>query len=499
MKRFFKVITIVSGFMIYMFLGSIAQTAEIEKSPLTDNRGGHPTAFSLQECIDIGMKKNRFHVASRYSVEIAEAQHQQALSGYWPQINAKASYSIVDHDPNFIFPAENIAMPQGTALIVQVPNPKIPRATMQIPVSNLKVPEQNVTLMNRENGVASVNVTVPLYTGGQIGSVVRQAEQGVKAAEQEVRRTDLQIAYDVTRYYYGVVLARELAEIGKETLERMDVTLKVTENLYKNGSGKVKKTDYLRIKTVVEWMRTAVRSLEANEQLARAALTNAMGVSWENPIDPALHELPFNPATIALKELVNGAYSFNPDWASLEAGLDAASAKIDEAESNHMPKVGLFGNFTHIENSYDQGIVTTSNKSSWVVGIGMEMSIFNGLRTTNEVAEAKARLHKMTQQQFLLKEGIALQIQQIYIQWMSSQEQKASAEAASMAAGENRSLNERAYREGLVETKDVLEAQIVESLMKAQYRKTLYDNLEARAKLDFVVGKEIADIITPTL
>jgi len=55
---------------------------------------------------------------------------------------------------------------------------------------------------------------------------------------------------------------------------------------------------------------------------------------------------------------------------------------------------------------------------------------------------------------------------------------------------------ERAYREDLVETKDVLEAQIVESLMQAQYQKTLYDHLEARANLDFVVGKQIADVIS---
>ncbi|MBW2690011.1 MAG: TolC family protein, partial [Deltaproteobacteria bacterium] len=238
-----------------------------------------------------------------------------------------------------------------------------------------------------------------------------------------------------------------------------------------------------------------VTNLEANEQLAKAALTNSMGVEWENPVEPAPQELPFNPATGALEELVNGAYSFNPDCARLEAGLAAASAKIDEAKSGHLPKVGLFGSLTRIENSYDKGIVTGDNKNSWNIGIGMEMPLFNGLRTSGEVREAKARLEKLKQQQFLLKEGIALQVKHIYIQLMSSQQQKGSSEAAVLASEENRSLNERAYREELVETKDVLEAQMMESLMKAQYRKVLYDHLDARANMDFVVGKQIADVI----
>jgi outer membrane protein TolC len=451
----------------------------------------NPTALTLQECIDIARDKNHYRAASRYSIEIAEAQHRQALSGYWPQVGAKATYSVMDQDPNFIFPSQNISMPAGTALLVQTPGGTFP-------LSDLPVPQQNVKLMDKKNFVASLNATLPIYTGGQVSAIVRQAEQGMKAAREEARRSDLQVVYDTTRYYYGAVLARELIQIGRDALTRMEVTLELTENLYTKGSGKVKKTDYLRNKTVVDWLRTTVTALEANEQLAQAALTNSMGMDWESPVEPAPQELPFVPANVDLKDLVRGAYSFNPDWARLEAGLDAAAARIDEAKSGHFPKIGLFGNLTHIENSYDKGIVTADNRTSWSIGVGLELPLFNGMRTTNEVREARARLEKLKQQQFLLKEGIALQVKHIFIQLMSTQQQKVSSEAAANSSEENRALNERAYQEELVETKDVIEAQLIESLMKAQYRKSLYDHLEARANLDFVVGKQITDTIAAT-
>lgn len=446
-------------------------------------------ALTLRQCIDLALEKNHSRLASRYGIEIAEAQHRQALSGYWPQINAKATYSIMDEDPNFIFPAKSISMPPGMGLVVQTP-------MGQTAINKLSVPEQKVKLMDRENFVASLNATLPLYTGGQVSAVVRQAEQGMKAAKEEARRSELQVVYDTTRYYYGAVLARELLQIGRDALTRMEVTLELTESLYTRGSGKVKKTDYLRNKTVVEWLRSTIAILEANEQMARAALTNSMGMAWQSPVEPAPQELPYVPARVELQELVSGAYSFNPDWARLEAGLEAVAAKIDEAKSGHLPKIGLFGNLNRIENSYSKGMVTPDNRTSWAIGIGLELPLFNGMRTTNQVREARARLEKMKQQQFLLKEGIALQVKHIFIQLMSSQQQKAASQAAAASSEENRELNERAYQEELVETKDVIEAQLVESLMKAQYCKALYDHIEARTNLDYVVGKQVTDMIT---
>jgi outer membrane protein TolC len=424
------------------------------------------------------------------SLEIAEAQHRQALSGYWPQIGVKAAYSIMDHDPNFVFPSKSMQIPAST-IIATTPLGPMP---ISIPASSITIPEQNVKLMDKKNFYATLNANLPLYTGGQVSSMVRQAEQGMRAAKEEARRTDLQITYDITRYYYGAVLAGELLRIGKDTLARMEVTLELTEKLYTQGSGKVKKTDYLRNKTVVEAIRSAVTALEANEQLAKAALTNSMGIPWDTPIDLALRELPFTPQNSKLKDLVSGAYHFNPDWARLEAGLAAAEAKIDEAKSGHLPKIGLFGSLTRIENPYDKGIVTNENKTSWTIGVGIDLPLFNGLRTVNEVREARARLGRLKEQQVLLKEGIALQVKYIFIQMMSAQQQKGSSEAAATAAEENRTLNERAYQEEMVETKDVIEAQLIESLMKAQYRKSLFDNIEARANLDFVVGTEVTNL-----
>ena len=45
----------------------------------------------------------------------------------------------------------------------------------------------------------------------------------------------------------------------------------------------------------------------------------------------------------------------------------------------------------------------------------------------------------------------------------------------------------------MVEAKDLVEAQIMESFIQAQYQKALYDNLVALAKLEIIMGKDIVE------
>lgn len=450
-----------------------------------------PRRLSLPQCLEIALEHNRWRPVSRLNVEIAEAQLAQALSSYWPQISARGSITRMDEDPTFVFPQSSVPVPGFTIALPGLP----PIAT---PPQDINVPEQKVKLMDRDTGIASLNLLYPLYTGGLRPAVARQAESGVAAAKQEVRRTDLQVAYDVRRYYYAAVLSKRLRDISADALSRMEVTLSLTESLYKGESTKVKKTDYLRNKTVVEGLRSTVALLKGNERLALAALANAAGLEWDAELEVADADLPYRPVEGNLATLVGNAYAFNPDWKKLEEGVKASEAQVDEKSAGHLPQVALVGSLTHIENGYDKGITTAENKESWSAGIVLELPLFRGFRTKNEVREARARLERTRQQRVLLREGIALQVKDVFLQMMRSQEQREAMSEAVKAAEENRALNERAYQEELVETKDVIEAQLVESFMKASNEKTLYDHAEARARLELVVGTEIASALGRT-
>ncbi len=435
-----------------------------------------PGKLSLAQCIEIALENNHARPASRLSVEIAQIQHKQVMSAYWPRMMLNATYAHLDESPNFLFPSTTVVIPPGV----------FGSTAMLFPT-----PEQDVQLMDPDTGIVSGNFAWLLYDGGMRRAMTTRTECGVDAARQDARRTDLKVVYDVKRMYYSSVLARRVHEIGEDTLARMELTLELTENLYKKGSGKVKKTDYLRNKVVVEGIRSGVASLEKNVELAESALVYSMGLPWATTIELSASEIPFAPYHTDLEKLVGRSYQFNPDWAQLAAGLKAAEAKIDQDKSAHFPKVALTGSLTYLINSYDYGLATEKNKETWTIGVGLQLPIFEGFLTRNRIKEARARLGKLQHQKVLLREGIALQVRQMLLNMTAAQKQQAAGKAAHDAALANLDLTERAYQAELLETQDLISAQLMESFVAALYVKSLYDHADAQAHLDLVVGTEV--------
>jgi outer membrane protein TolC len=472
-----------------------------------------PQVLSVEDCLRISMEKNHQRPASRFAVAMAEAQHRQALAGYWPQVNAKAGWFRLDEAPNFIFPAETmyvpsqtIAVPGGTAAVTIPANafgPGFPPSAVQMPVSFpgqsvtttaqvFPIPEQNIKLANPENFTASGNLTWLLFDGGMRKGYREQALGAVEAAQAEVRRTDLEIADSVVRMYYGALLARQLRQVGEDTLARMEVTLELTESLYKNGAGKVNKTDYLDNLVMVETIRSMVAELARNEAAAEAALAYTMGLAWNATVRPSAEELPYRPFAGNLDELVGTAYEFNPDWAKLEAGLRALGGAVTTARSGYYPKVAFTGELHRWWNSYTAGMATAENKAGWSIGVGLEIPLFDGFLTRNKVAEALARVAKLKEEKFLLHEGIGLQLRASFLALEAASKIYQAANRAMVAARENRDLTSRAYQSELVETEKVIRAQLFEALMTAQYLKARYDLVAIESQISLVVGKEIA-------
>lgn len=319
-----------------------------------------------------------------------------------------------------------------------------------------------------------------------------QALGAVEAAQAEVRRTDLEITDSVVRMYYGALLARQLRQVGEDTLARMEVTLELTESLYKNGAGKVNKTDYLDNLVMVETIRSMVAELAKNEAAAEAALAYTMGLPWNATVRPAAEEVPYRPFAGNLDELVGTAYEFNPDWAKVEAGLRALDGAVTTARSGYYPKVAFTGELHRWWNSYMAGMATAENKAGWSIGVGLEIPIFDGFLTRNKVAEALARVAKLKEEKMLLREGIGLQLRASFLALDAASKTYQAANRAMVAARENRDLTSRAYQSELVETEKVIRAQLFEALMTAQYLKARYDLVAIESQISLVVGKEIA-------
>lgn len=494
--------SVLSAFLLSLLL-SLLLTVSSNAADQTTER------WTLNQCIESALEHNRRRAASEFAVAMAEAQHRQALSGYWPQIHLKGGIQRLDESPNFLFPASKIpialpgAVSAGDASATAAgllsltdaqtsPNPSGDDTGLYVPV-----PEQNVQLTDPTSFLGSIDLVWLLWDGGMRKGYREQANGQVDMRRHQARRTDLEIVDSVYRYYYGAILAGQIHEVGRITLERMEATLGLTETMYREGSGRVNKTDYLDNKIMVESIRSLVASLEKNERMAQAALANAAGLSWRNSLEPADTEIPFDPVEMDLPELVDLAYANSPDWGQLEGGIRALEGALRTAKSGFFPKIAATGEVHKWWNDLGSGLATDTNKDGWIVGLMFELPIFDGFLTYNQVREASAHLSKTREEGELLREGIGLWVKDALLSLEAGQQQFDATRIAMESATENRDLNTRAYQAELVETGDVIQAQLVEALMQVQHYKIRYDHMMQRSRLHLVVGTAVAGMETP--
>lgn len=439
--------------------------------------------LNIDQCINLALKNNHLAKISAQSIKIAQAQYQQVMASYWPQVSASATYIRLDEAPIFVYPEETSDY-QISGLLDLPP--------MEVSVT---VPEKRTKLMDRTHGVFSLDFLYPLYLGGLRPALKDQARGQINLRQQEKRQSDLQIIYDVKERYYGNVLAKKLCELGQETVDRVEVTLELTENMYKNGSGSVSKTDYLKNKMFAASIRSLQASLKNNLALSASALNFTISDPSEAPIQTSDSNLPFEKMDTHSQTSDTSLFLSNPNWQKTLHAIEIFEAKVDEAESEYMFNVALIGKLNHIENDYEAGAVSAPDKNSWMVGFGVQMPLFTGFSTKNKVQEMNARLSELKAKQFMLKDGLALQIKMELQKIESLQEKINSSREAMDAAVENRDLTERAYSIEMASAQDMIQSQLFESLMIAQYHKAIYDHILAKAKLDLLIGTEVKNKI----
>lgn len=462
------------------------QVMRLDAQITEKDNGDRQQPYTLEDCIEMALQQHVKQQISRESMNIAEAQRKQVLSTYWPQLGASALYSITDEKPTFIFPESNIKMPSVFTELL---------SNLGLKMSAITVPEQHVDLMDNQNLAASITLKMPLYTGGIRAALKEQTALGMQIAQNDMQKTRNEIIRDVKKYYYAVILTKHLLATGQDTFERLNATLDLTEALYKNGSGRVKKTDYLKNKLIVDNVKTLLFELEKNIMLAQSALKFSMGIPWNEQIELAEDVIPYQELNDNLDLYIDQMLSENLDLQKIRLATHVFDQKVKESKGYLYPHIGLMGQYTHLFNKYDDGIMTPENKQIWMVGLGINYSFFNGFRYKNRVQEDLSRANQLRHQYTLFKKGMTLMVQSHFYQLMAAQGTYKIAKDIHANSLENLDLVKRAYQIEILTEKDLIEAQIIEALMEARLEKSLYDHFQFRTDLEYLLAEQMTDFV----
>ena len=242
----------------------------------------------------------------------------------------------------------------------------------------------------------------PIYTGGRINSRRAAARASSEAAEFERQAALRNLDMEVVRAYFSIRQAQQSVSALESALGSYDENLRVAR--LREDAGQLLKSERLNLE--VQRARTESELLAARQQigLARAGFAVLLG----KPAD-TLVELADNDSS-ADAIIYTEASSETPVWpelAAMDKRVRAAEQQVRSARAARKPEIGAYAGVQD-----DRGWRRDGDGQSWVAGVSVSMTVFDGFETDSRIREAKAALDEVTQVRRKVELALQLRLQQ---------------------------------------------------------------------------------------
>ena len=398
-----------------------------------------PLSLTLQDCRKLALEHNEQIKTANNAVEKAKLDRQIAFAQYLPKVDGSLT-GIHMKDQDII----------------------------------------GMSLQTRGTYLAGINVTLPLYAGGQLTAANRLAQIGQTVSEEQQRKARMQVIADVDNSYYTLIAVRSkvqmlqaYAQQMQELYNRVQLSVRVqmaTEN------------DLLRIASKQSEISYQLQKATNGEQLCQLALANQIGTDFEQAITPADTVL----APTSMPQL-DEDFSSRPDLHLLQQQVKANELQVKRARANYLPTVALVGTYSHYDNLKLKGALknldgTPINVNHTFSGgrpyalLSVNVPIFHWGAELKKVKKAKLDLNDSQLQLEQYERGMRIEVRQAVLNLTDGQRMVETATIGQQQADENLRVMRQKFDNQLCTMTDLLDAQ-------SQWQQARSNLIEAKTQL----------------
>jgi outer membrane protein TolC len=367
--------------------------------------------YTLDEAITTAIQNNKDIKISAMNVKKAGAAVNEAFGYALPSLDLSANFAHYLKKPKMPFPDFGALLNNATYSILFDEN-IIPRDDDKfVPVETTLqsfVPTNNYT--------TEVTLTQTLFSSA-VFEGIGASKIYYQLAEAELNNTISKTVLEVQKAFYGVLLAKAVLDIAKSSFENAQENFSNVNASYKEGL--VSEFDNLQAEVQVENIRPYVLQMENVLLNAKDGLKILLGEDQKTDIDVTGEFIFKKYASVDEQILINEALQNNPDLKSLELKMQVDKAFIQLDVSEYWPNIFAFGNYAYAGAAEEWDF---QNYSSFTVGLGFRMNLWQGNRTKNSVQQSTITYQQTQEQLFLLKDAITVQIKSLINELKRTQE-----------------------------------------------------------------------------
>jgi outer membrane protein TolC len=241
------------------------------------------------------------------------------------------------------------------------------------------------------------------------------------------------------------------------------------------------KLDVTKAQADLAAARSDLIMAENDVALAWEELQNSLG--QELPPETALaDELEVAAPSPKLDEALKQAFERRPEWLQLMAQRQVVEGSLQTAFAGYLPSVSGEASYGYIEQAFPP------EERFWTAGVTVNLPLFTGFLTREQVAEARANLQVLDENEANARLDITKEVKQALVNATDGESQVVAAREALAAARENQRVAETRYGEGVGTIIEVTDAQAQAYQSETAYAQALYNLKTAQAALNKAVG-----------
>ena len=350
--------------------------------------------------------------------------------------------------------------------------PKLDATATGTYMSNLDM--MGMELQMRGMYMAGISLVQPLYAGGKIMAGNRLARIGKEVAEENRRKTRMQVIADADKAYWTYISVGRKVRMLDSYKAQMDTVFRQVEVALSAGMGV--ENDLLRIKTKRSEIHYQYQKAKNGLNLCRLALCNVLGQPLDTefvPLDTAI--------AVSAPRKMDESIAARPELALLEKQVEAGEQQVKVTRGDILPQIGLSAGYLYYGNiklkgmNYDANGTAIPFTQKFDDGLGLVMAsvsipLFHWGEGMKKVRKAKLDAVQNVTDGYRMVE---------------------TAELASRQADENLRVMQNRYQNAMCTLTDLLDAQsqwqqAQSNLIEAQTQYKIYETeyLKATGRLD---------------
>ena len=434
--------------------------------------------LTLDSCRTQNIKNNKELLISREKVNAAHYEKKAAFTNYLPKIEFAGGYMRTQKEISLLSDEQkqtigNLGTAAGSQLqqglqALAAQNPGLaaglqgllPGAVTGVTNGLNAVGEGIVNALRtdtRNLTVGAATLTQPIFMGGKIiayNKITKYAEQLAEAQHA----TGLQdIILNTDQAYWQVVsLAnkKKLAESFLNLVQKLDSDVSKMVN-----EGVATKADALSVKVKVNEAEMTLTQVENGLSLSKMVLCQLCGLPLDTDITLADEDMSSLTLPNAYTEAnVNTALANRQELKSLELASEIYRQKVNVVRSDFLPSVAVTANYLVTNPSLVNGFENRF-RGMWAAGVIVKIPVFHWGEGIYKVKAAQAEANIARYKLDDVKEKVELQVTQSSYKVNEAAKRLTMAEKNMEKAEENLRYANLGFKEGVIPTSNVLEAQ----------------------------------------